>query len=192
MGGNVYKVEDKDGNIFELERDRLRLRKQHTVCCVTVSDDKKHDRFAMQHFSTAEMEWIEEYMNNEFPNDIPGGKIKHLYWRSDNAGQHFKSTGAIEFFTLLIRDRGGATKCSYFYSFWAPGHGKGKFDGLGGAMKNKVHSLIKGCKAAASDKFLGKSLDISNVWKMSMMHWNNIWKRTWWYSWAIEEPRQQV
>ena len=79
MGGNVYKVEDKDGNTFELERDRLRLRKQHTVCCATVSDDRKHDRFAMQHFSTAEMEWIEEYMNNEFPNDIPGGKIKHLY-----------------------------------------------------------------------------------------------------------------
>ena len=75
----MYKVEDKDGNIFELERDRLRLRKQHTVCCATVSDDRKHDRFAMQHFSTAEMEWIEEYMNNEFPNDIPGGKIKHLY-----------------------------------------------------------------------------------------------------------------
>ena len=155
MGGNVYKVEDKDGNTFELERDRLWLRKQHTVCCATVSDDKKHDRFAMQHFSTAEIEWLEEYMNNEFPNDIPGGKITHLHRHLDNAGQHFKSTGAIEFFTSLIRDRGGATKCSYVYSFGAPGHGKGKFDGLGGAMKNKVHSLIKGSKASNKNKIPG-------------------------------------
>ena len=40
-------------------------------------------------------------------------------------------------------------------AFGAPGHGKGKFDGLGGAMKNKVHSLIKGSKAEASDKIPG-------------------------------------
>jgi hypothetical protein len=32
------------------------------------------------------------------------------------------------------------------YSFGAPGHGKGVFDGVGGAIKNKVQSLIKATK----------------------------------------------
>ena len=32
------------------------------------------------------------------------------------------------------------------YSFGAPGHGKGVYDGLGGSMKTKVHNLIQGSK----------------------------------------------
>ena len=36
----------------------------------------------------------------------------------------------------------------YVYSFGAPGHGKGVFDGVGGAIKNKVHSLIKATKTS--------------------------------------------
>jgi hypothetical protein len=43
------------------------------------------------------------------------------------------------------RQDGGST-CSYVYSFGAPGHGKGVFDDVGGANKNKVHILIKGTK----------------------------------------------
>ena len=85
-------------------------------------------------------------MNENFKNDIPEGKITHLHQHSDNAGQHFKSTGSIEYFTSLIRDRGGTTECMYVYSFGAPGHGKGFFDGLGGALKNRIHSLIRGTK----------------------------------------------
>ncbi len=41
---------------------------------------------------------------------------------------------------------GGAGKCSYVYSFGAPGHGKGVYDGLGGSMITKVHNLIQGSK----------------------------------------------
>ena len=108
--GEVYTVEDQDGKTFDIERKRLRLRQRHSVCCAHVSDDKKHDRFAMQHFSTTELKWLEEYMNENFKNDIPEGKITHLHQHSDNAGQHFKSTGSIEYFTSLIRDRGGATE----------------------------------------------------------------------------------
>jgi hypothetical protein len=36
----------------------------------------------------------------------------------------------------------------YVYSFGAPGHGKGVFDGVGRAIKNKVHSLIKATKTS--------------------------------------------
>jgi hypothetical protein len=44
---------------------------------------------------------------------------------SDNAATHFKSTGAMEYFTSLIKKLGrDATKCHYVYSYGAPGHGK--------------------------------------------------------------------
>ena len=122
------------------------MQSHHTIFCAAVSDDKKHDRFAMQHFTTKELEWLEGYMKDNFKNDIPMGHITHLHQHSDNAGQHFKSTGSIQYFTSLIYNRGDATQCSYVYSFGAPGHGKGFFDGLGGVFKNKIHSLIKGTK----------------------------------------------
>ena len=97
--GDLYRVEDKHGGVFEVERSQIRLRKRHVVCFAHVSDDKRHDHFAMQHFSNAELEWIEEYMKEEFANNIPEGKITHLHIHSDNSGQHFKSSGAIEYFT---------------------------------------------------------------------------------------------
>ena len=74
-------------------------------------------------------------MREEFPNDIPEGKITHLHLYSDNAGQHFQSIGIIECFTSFTRGRGGATTCMYVYSFGAPGHEKGFFDGLGDALE---------------------------------------------------------
>ena len=40
LGGDLYRVEDNNGNVFDIERHRLRLRKRHTVCCPHVSDDK--------------------------------------------------------------------------------------------------------------------------------------------------------
>ena len=85
----------------------------------------------MQHFTTKELEWIEEYMNSNFKNDIPTGKITCLHQHSDNAASHFKSTGSMEYYTSLICDRGGASKCRFVYTFGAPGHRKGFFDGVG-------------------------------------------------------------
>ena len=87
-----------------------------------------------------------------FPKDInkdgsiPGlkqGKITRFFRHSDNAGSHFKNTGAIHYFTTLIDGRGGPGVASFVYTFGAPGHGKGPFDGLGGAFKNKIASLIR-------------------------------------------------
>ena len=59
---NTYSVTDADGKITNIERSRLRLRKLHTIASPAVSDDKKHDRFAMQHFKTHELEWVETYI----------------------------------------------------------------------------------------------------------------------------------
>jgi hypothetical protein len=121
----MYTVVDKDGNSSDTNQNRLQHRKYHSVCCAHISNDKKHDRFAMKHFTTREMEWIEKYLDANFCNDLPGNTITYLHCHSDNAGQHFKNTGALEFFTHLVHLWGGAGKCSYVYSFGAPGHGKG-------------------------------------------------------------------
>ena len=102
----------------------------------------------MQQFTDEELQYIENYMSDKFPNDLINGHIKWLHQHSDNASQHFKSTSALEYFTSLIKERGGPTECVYVYSFGAPGHGKGVFDGVGGAIKNKVHSLIKATKTS--------------------------------------------
>ena len=88
-------------------------------------------------------------MNDNFRDDIPKGYITHLHQHSDNAAQHFKSTGALEYFTSLIKKGGrNPTLCKYVYSFGAPGHGKGCFDGVGGTFKNKIHQLIKSTKTS--------------------------------------------
>ena len=55
----TYKVKDESGNIHVCERKRLRHRVKHSICFGHISDNKSHDRFAMQHYSTREMEWIE-------------------------------------------------------------------------------------------------------------------------------------
>jgi len=45
-------------------------------------------------------------------------------------------------FSSLAQDHAGSDY-SYIYSFGAPGHGKGPYDGVGGAFKNRTHQLIK-------------------------------------------------
>lgn len=145
---DIYCVVDEEGIEHEVERRRLRLRKRHTICVAHVSDDMKHDRFAMKTFSIKELEDVESYMRENFPNDIPAGNITHLHLHSDNAATHFKSTGAMESFTSFTTSRGGTLKCKYIWSFGAPGHGKGFFDGMGGVFKNMIHGLIKKTKTS--------------------------------------------
>ena len=51
----------------------------------------------------------------------------------------------------------------YVYSFEAPGHRKGFLDGLGGALKNKIYSLIQGTKSGGDNISGTSSGYISNV-----------------------------
>ena len=111
-----------------------------------VTDDKIHDRHAMQHFTEHELKYLESYMKDNFPDDIPNGYIARLHQHSDNAS-HFKSTGDINYFTTLINDRGGPSKTVFVYSFVAPGHGKGPYDGIGGRWKNKVEQAMSTAEA---------------------------------------------
>ena len=54
---------------------------------------KMHDRHAMQHFTTNKLVYLEGYMNEYFPEDIPLGHIARLHHHSNNAGQYFKILG---------------------------------------------------------------------------------------------------
>ena len=81
-------------------------------------------------------------MKENFPNDVPKGHIVRLHQHSDNASTHFKNTGAIHYFTTLINERGGPTETAFVYSFGAPGHGKGPYDGIGGRWKNKIDQAM--------------------------------------------------
>ena len=85
----------------------------------------------MQHFTEHELNSLESYMKENFPNDTPKGYITRLHQHYGNT-IHFKSTGAINYFTTFINDRGGPSETAFVYSFGAPGHGKGPYDGIGG------------------------------------------------------------
>ena len=138
---DVYEVTDSEGKIHVVHRPRLRLRSRHSVATGHVTDDKVHDRHAMQHFTNHELKYLETYMKEHYPDDIPKGSISRLHQHSDNAS-HFKSTGAIAYFTTLINERGGPTETAFVYSFGAPGHGKGPYDGIGGRWKNKIDQAM--------------------------------------------------
>ena len=96
----------------------------------------------MQQFTNDKMEYLKNYTNKHFLEVIPMKKITHLYRYSDNV-VHIKSIGAIDYFTTLINDWGGASEAAFVYSFGAPGHGKGPFDGIGGCWKNKIDQAIR-------------------------------------------------
>jgi hypothetical protein len=92
---DMYEVTDGQGQTHHIKRSRLRYRKRHSVACGHVTDDKVHDRHAMQHFTTHELKYLESYLKENFPEDIPKGHITRLHQHSNNATTHFKNTGAI-------------------------------------------------------------------------------------------------
>ena len=65
----------------------------------------------------------------------------------------------------------------YVYSFGAPGHGKGPFDGLGGTIKNKIHSLIKATKTSNNEGVPGVDSgyinDVNDVFQAAQHYFEN-------------------
>ena len=149
------------------QRQYLRHRVIKTVCVSSVSDDKKHDRHQYAHFSTQEFEWLRTYLVEHFPEDLPASKdgqkiIRHLFQHSDNAAQHFKSTGSMHFFAQTWSEH--AAKCDAAfkdrprstYVFGCPGHGKGAWDGVGGTQKAAIVTAVKHSQMSGK-KILGRS-----------------------------------
>jgi len=99
--GEEYDVTDKNGTKHHHNRSDLRHRKNHNIVYGHVSDDKVHDSYAMQHFTTHELCDLESYMVQKFPEDLPSGKIKCLHTKSDNVASHFKSRKSMNYFSRL-------------------------------------------------------------------------------------------
>ena len=145
LDGEKYEVTDSSGEKQVIDRAALRHRKKIIVAFGHITDDKKHDRHAMQHFTKKELKTLEDLMKSEYPSDIPDGRIKRLHTHSDNAGQHFKSTGAMHFFSTLPPS--DMPDAAYVYSFGAPNHGKGVWDGQGGTWKRFVNKQKESSEA---------------------------------------------
>ena len=97
----------------------------------------------MEHFTNRELKILKEFLRGNYPNNIPCGFIEQLHTHSNNAIKHFKSTGCMYYYTTLPGD----SECAYIYSFGAPSHGKGVWDGLGGSWKRYINDLLALCKA---------------------------------------------
>jgi hypothetical protein len=107
-----------------------------------------HDRFANSKFGQLEKEWIINYLKETHVEDnlVFGGELANLHTHSDNAAQHFKSTGALEAYAALWFKHGRPTLSTYH--FGCPGHGKGPWDGIGGWLKNSLHRMVKGAQTS--------------------------------------------
>lgn len=185
IGNDSYVVKDANGNEFEQKREDLRFRNRYSVAFGHITDDKKHDRWAMQHFTSHEIPYLEKFIHEKFPQDIPGGKIKHLHQHSDNATSHFKNVGAMHYFTSLTKDLDGA---SFLYNFGAPGHGKGPFDGIGGAFKNLIHRLIQSTKTGTNGVYgvaSGYIVDVVDVFDALVGHYS---KKSDWSDQRVKNP----
>mmetsp|Transcript_22840 Transcript_22840/g.33875 ORF Transcript_22840/g.33875 Transcript_22840/m.33875 type:complete len:355 (-) Transcript_22840:336-1400(-) len=145
----VESLPDADGYILVVRQDQttsthhrreLRHRKRISLVYGGVSEDKCHYRHHQQEFTLLEEKVMEKVIKENFPGDVgPEGKITKEYQHSDNATQHFKSTGAIEFLTDQFVRRGGrGSSCCFTKAVGCRGHGKGEWDGIGGAIKGVV------------------------------------------------------
>ena len=167
----------RKGKKHTILRSLLRLQKRHSVAFGHVTDDKIHDRYAMQHFTNHELKYLISYMKQHCPDDIPRGSITRLHQLSDNTS-HFKSTRASAYFTTLINDRGGPSETAFINSFEAPGHGKEPFDGTGGRWKNKIEQAM----TTAMTKRLeftdtGYMHDVEDVYKALVYYFSKTTKK---------------
>ena len=92
----------------------------------------------MQHYTDTKLYFLESFMLIHHPDDITQGNIVRLHQHSENSGQHFKNTWAINYFTTLTIKHVGPNETVFVYSFGAPGHGKGPYDGIGGTLKRYI------------------------------------------------------
>jgi hypothetical protein len=111
-----------------------------------VSDSKDHDSNFVQHFLDEDLfgpnGWLYGGAGDaKFPGLSTRFKMESLKLgiRSDGAASHFKSRFSIDFMCYLKSKYGFAR---VHWTFGAPGHGKGPWDGFGGIIKNYIARRI--------------------------------------------------
>jgi len=112
---------------------------------LVISDTFHHDTCFVQHFLDKifldkETGWLEK-------KGLRGRPITNIMINSDGAASQFKQKGTLYHGTVL-KDKHGDWLEDMSWSFGAPGHGKGTWDGLGGIFKNRrvfcslIHSVF--------------------------------------------------
>lgn len=120
-----------DSITVSVPRLHVHPRKLITEALVIVSDDKKHDSYAVQHF-------LEEVFVNRWLQGKPidfRRRILEVIFDSDGAPSHFKQKYTLQ---SLYGIKTNAPFTRLRWLFGAPGHGKGVWDGLIGVVKNKA------------------------------------------------------
>jgi hypothetical protein len=150
----TIKVEHIDGIVRDYPLEDIRVRKLVSVPVIIVSDDKKHDSYFVRFFFMNSLLGKEGWLYKQKQEPGLAGRITRIFVRSDGAPSHFKQSGTIHYMTFL---------CVFFglYILWtygAPGHGKGTWDGLGGIVKNTAGDLLR-----ALDSFMCSPYSVYEV-----------------------------
>ena len=158
QGNGMVSISNRRGAVETVLRSTLRHRVYKNAVCASVSDDRKHCRHQVQHFAEQEMVWLEAHLHKNHPLDLNTTHILQLHQHSDNASSHFKSTGAVEWFSRFAERQAVACQkamelkdplpACFTWTFGAPGHGKGLWDGLGGMLKSKAKSIVRGAQSS--------------------------------------------
>ena len=132
--GQQVVVADEKQRQFTVLREHTHKRKVVSVAHAVVSDDPHHDTSFVQAAIPQINKWIEANRSA-----IKCGVILEHLVRSDGAGSHFKNKFTMQFMTKFKTEQGlvRATWC-----IGCPGHGKGKWDGLAGMLKEWLRRMI--------------------------------------------------
>lgn len=121
------------------EIEKVKLRKIITVPHVVVSDYKGHDsvfvKCYLDELLLGPLGWLQS--QQEFPG--LNERIIEIHIDSDGAASHFKNKDSL-FSTTDFQVKYGLKRLTW--TFGAPGHGKGTWDGFGGILKNAATRRI--------------------------------------------------
>ena len=142
----VVTVVDDASRTFTTARKRLRKRRLLGTARVSISDDKQHCSVAARHFMDLDLKDLDKEM---------GYVVRDYRQRSDGAASHFKSAPSL---FAWLRASAQREMRHASWSFGAPGHGKGPWDGLFGTLKKWLRTEIMEKDMAITDDTAGREL----------------------------------
>ena len=198
-GEGMVCVIDTHGTPKTYLRKLLKHRVIKSVAHITVSNDKDHDTWAVQHAMKKQFDW---YGSDEAEALFPGinAQIRSHLVRSDGAGSHFKNKFTFHFLGSYKTSTGLK---SVSWDIGCPGHGKGRFarfyflsgllivmklpcagpwDGLAGFIKRTLRQRIidseLNCKSEEDvyNEVVKLCAELKCEGKVD--HWNVMWMET--------------
>jgi hypothetical protein len=103
------------------------------VISATISDDKHHDTYFVEHFIKSTMFGADGWW---YSQDDWTRNISEFHIHSDGAASHFKQRRSLLLVHWILQNVPAFRRVTW--GFGCPGHGKGVWDGLGGTLKNTL------------------------------------------------------